>query len=163
MSFQLDALRKAGGFDEQLGRQGKNLLSGEEYLLYRELVDRGLGFLYYNPQVSVQHCIPKQRINLNWMLSRSYWQGRSTAVVARLLGKSLKREWWEILRAMIKPKKLVDRVGSLVRGWGDRSSRTAAQVQLWQSWGYLSQVWIRSLTWKSPETVDKNLPVVANS
>lgn len=152
MTFQRHALCKAGGFDEQLGRQGKNLLSGEEYLLYRTLVEQGRGLFYYSPQASVQHFIAKERNNLNWMLRRAYWQGRSTAVVARLLGKSLEREWWEMVRGIIKPKGLIAQLGSIVQTWRDRKARTAAQVQIAQSWGYLSQVWLRSLAWKLPVT-----------
>lgn len=149
MAFQRDALCQAGGFAQELGRLGsQHLLSGEEYRLYRILIEQGRGLLYYHPQASVEHCISQQRINLKWMLERSYWQGRSIAVGARLNGKTLAQEWWQILGGVVKHRKPLVQILNLLRNWSKPKARTKAQVQIVQSWGYLSQVWLYSTTWK---------------
>ncbi|MGQ4649271.1 glycosyltransferase [Lyngbya aestuarii] len=147
MTFQRDALCRAGGFSESLGRLGKsNLLSGEEYRIYRILIEQGKGLLYYHPQAWVEHCISQERINLNWMLHRSYWQGRSIAVGARLNGKPLAWEWWQILGGLFKHRKPLTQILNLLQAWPDLKARTKAQVKMVQSWGYLSQVWLDSVT-----------------
>lgn len=152
MTFDREVLRQAGGFSHELGRQGhKVLLSSEEYMVYRSLIDQGRGLLYYDPQASVQHWVSKERMNLKWMLSRSYWQGRTTAVVARLLGKSLEQEWLDILRGLRHGKPLTQ-VWSLLKTWSDAKAKALAQIKFMQSWGYLMQVWLRTFGQKSPLT-----------
>lgn len=165
MAFQRDILSQAGGFAQELGRLGsQHLLSGEEYRLYRILIEHGLGLLYYHPQASVEHCISPQRINLQWMLERSYWQGRSIAVGASLNGKTLAQEWWQILGGAIKHRKPLVQVLNLLRTWSEPKARTNALVQMMQSWGYLSQVWLYSTTWKfSPVQAQSHLSASGSS
>lgn len=139
MSYQREALCQVGGFNENLGRVGKSLLSCEEYLLNKTLTKQG-GRFYYNPQASVQHWIPKERINPNWVISRSYWQGRSEAVVDRMVGKSLKRQWWDSLRKFLNFKQILALISP------QSKMQITAKVWLSRCWGYFFHVWFHQNT-----------------
>lgn len=136
MSYQREALCQIGGFNENLGRVGKSLLSCEEYLLNKTLAKQG-GKFYYNPQASVQHWIPKERTNPNWVISRSYWQGRSEAVVDHMVGKSLKRQWWDSVKKFLNFKQILALISP------QSKMQIAAKVWLSRCWGYFFHVWFR--------------------
>ncbi len=135
VGYRCDALKAVGGFREDLGRCGKSLLSGEEYLLNANLQKQGEKF-YYSAQASVQHWVPKERINAEWLLKRSYWQGRSVAVIQENLGHSAVRQHlgslWNLFRLSIHPNTLL------------RSNpQKALPGQMSWQWqrGYFDQIW----------------------
>lgn len=143
--YRRDALEKAGGFCEQLGRKGQSLLSGEETLLNATLKAQGEGF-YYSPQASVSHWVPKERINPAWLVQRSYWQGYSVAVVDSIVGKSPLYQrlssTWNLLKRILDLNPLI--LQSLFRTKDRVQIRLLDQVKLmlsWQ-WGYFSKVWL---------------------
>ena len=70
------ALEQAGGFDEQLGRQGTRLVSNEELVLQRRLAALGWHAIY-RPDMAVMHHVPAGRINIDWFRRRFFWQGYS--------------------------------------------------------------------------------------
>lgn len=82
--FSRACLKKYGGFDERLGRQGSNLLSGEETKLKQQIEGDG-GALYYHPGVRVRHFVPKERTWPAWFYRRYYWGGVSDFVMQRTL------------------------------------------------------------------------------
>ncbi len=142
--YRRDALEAVGGFCEQLGRKGQSLLSGEETLLNATLKAQGEKF-YYSPQASVSHWVPKERINPDWLVQRSYWQGYSVALVDGLVGKSSLYQrlssTWNLF------KRLLDLNPLVFQGLSQTKSRlqigVVAQAKLllsWQ-WGYFSKVW----------------------
>ncbi|NER80573.1 MAG: hypothetical protein F6K42_13565 [Leptolyngbya sp. SIO1D8] len=128
-------LLDVGGFVEDLGRKGKNLLSEEERLANLTLQKQG-GQFYYIPEASVQHWIPEQRLNRSWLLRRCYWQGRSVAVVDRRMGKAPFRQRWESLLGLINLRRL----GAQFLPDAHRRIRTQTGL-VWQ-WGYFWQTWI---------------------
>jgi glucosyl-dolichyl phosphate glucuronosyltransferase len=143
--YRRDALEKNGGFCEQLGRNGKSLLSGEELLLNEALKSAGEQF-YYAPQAWVSHWVPKERIDLEWLVQRSYWQGCSVAVVDQELGKSPLRQRlssaWNLLKSIVSLCSLFNQF------WPDPKVRN--QIRLWDQirlvlswkWGYFSKTWL---------------------
>jgi glucosyl-dolichyl phosphate glucuronosyltransferase len=142
--YRRDALEKVGGFCEQLGRKGQSLLSGEETLLNATLKAQGEGF-YYSPQASVSHWVPKERINPDWLVQRSYWQGYSVALVDNIVGKSSLYQRlsssWNLLRRILELNSLMLQFLSRTKlqvhiGLLDR----AKLILSWQ-WGYFSKVW----------------------
>jgi hypothetical protein len=70
------ALEQAGGFDEQLGRRGRRLISNEEAALQRGLTALGWRAIY-RPDMTVMHHVPAERIQISWFLRRFFWQGYS--------------------------------------------------------------------------------------
>ncbi|MBD0267798.1 MAG: glycosyltransferase family 2 protein [Cyanobacteria bacterium Co-bin8] len=71
-------LQQIGGFDPQLGRVGKNLLSNEELHMTQQALKRGFKVLYL-PEALVAHQVAPERLNPRWFLRRSWWQGISEA------------------------------------------------------------------------------------
>ncbi|MBD0333885.1 MAG: glycosyltransferase family 2 protein [Cyanobacteria bacterium Co-bin13] len=71
-------LQQVGGFDPQLGRVGKNLLSNEELHMTQQALKRGLKVLYL-PEALVAHQVAPERLTPGWFLRRSWWQGISEA------------------------------------------------------------------------------------
>ncbi|MEL6604209.1 MAG: glycosyltransferase family A protein [Cyanobacteria bacterium J06614_10] len=80
----LDAV---GGFDPNLGRVGKNLLSNEEQQLTRMALERGLQVAYV-PDAIAAHNVAPARMKPGWFLSRSWWQGISECYREQSSGKA---------------------------------------------------------------------------
>jgi glucosyl-dolichyl phosphate glucuronosyltransferase len=79
VSYPKQLLEAMGGFDVNLGRKGKKLLSCEESLLHDRIKNEDYN-LYYHPDVAVKHHIPASRLVKEWHLKRQYWNGRSLSV-----------------------------------------------------------------------------------
>ena len=144
IAYRRDALEKIGGFCEQLGRNGQSLLSGEESLLNATLTAQGEKF-YYSPTASVSHWVSKERINPNWLVQRSYWQGCSVALVDQILGRPLLYQRlssaWNLLKRTVELSPLVLRFlfDSKFRARIGLLDQTKLMMS-WQ-WGYFSKVW----------------------
>jgi len=77
-------LLELGGFDERLGRQGGNLLSGEETQLQKRIEREG-GFLFYHPRACIHHHVAAERGRAGWFCRRYFWGGVSDTVMWRTL------------------------------------------------------------------------------
>ena len=75
-SLRRSFLEEIGGFDPNLGRVGKKLLSNEE-LVMTELALKSGWQVAYLPEALVQHNVAPERINRAWFLRRGWWQGVS--------------------------------------------------------------------------------------
>jgi len=80
VAYSREVLQKCGGFNVNLGRKGKNLLSNDENLIRSYIDSHGLG-IYYDPEISVKHLVPKERLSRRFMLRRHLWQGVSDVVL----------------------------------------------------------------------------------
>ena len=142
--YRRDALEKVGGFCEQLGRSGQSLLSGEETLLNEALNAQGERF-YYSPHASVFHWVPKERINTDWLIRRSYWQGCSVALVDRLLGRSSLYQRlssaWNLLTHLLNLSTLVIKFWSTPKIREQIGLLDQTKLVLSWQWGYFSQIW----------------------
>jgi len=76
MAFKKSILIELGGFNENLGRIGMNLLSGEESELIERIRERGLG-IYYSPEAAVFHHVTSNRLSLRWYFCRVFMDGYS--------------------------------------------------------------------------------------
>jgi len=95
IAFPKSVLEEVGGFREDLGRIGNNLLSNDEYLLKKQLEAKS-HFFYYYPDIRVQHHVPASRLNKKFFFRRYFWQGISNVVMRRHLGElvpSAKRKY----------------------------------------------------------------------
>jgi glycosyltransferase involved in cell wall biosynthesis len=90
ISFRVEPLHAAGGFDPALGHSGRRVFFGEEDEVQRELVRRGLRVRYV-PDAGVEHVIPAERLTRGSFLRRRFAfgvalgmrRGRSRALAAR--------------------------------------------------------------------------------
>jgi len=79
MGVDVEVARLLGvGFDETLGRSGGTLCSAEDTTFVRAMVAGGARSEILD-EVAVQHVIASGRLQLAYLLRRSYWQGRSEA------------------------------------------------------------------------------------
>ncbi|NEO36077.1 MAG: glycosyltransferase family 2 protein [Moorea sp. SIOASIH] len=86
-SIRRTFLEKIGGFDVNLGRVGKNLLSNEE-LHMTELALQDGWQVAYLPDALVAHNVAPERINKRWFLNRGWWQGISECYREQLVGRA---------------------------------------------------------------------------
>jgi O-antigen biosynthesis protein len=87
MSFRRDALDEAGSFDPALGRVGGVPVGCEETELCIRLRQRRPdGVVLYEPAARVRHHVSDDRWTWTYFRHRCFSEGRSKAVVARLVG-----------------------------------------------------------------------------
>lgn len=98
-------LQQIGGFDPQLGRVGKNLLSNEE-LHMTQLALQSQWQVLYVPAALAAHNVAPERLQRRWFLKRSWWQGISEcyreSLNHRLTTKSLQGRALCLLRGLKK-------------------------------------------------------------
>ncbi len=73
IAYRREPLLAAGGFDETLGRTGRNLLSNEEIALTDSLRRAG-AVVFYEPAMRVRHRVRPERLSQRWMRERAAWQ-----------------------------------------------------------------------------------------
>ncbi len=80
-------LEQIGGFNVNLGRIGKILLSNEE--LHTTELALQLGWqVAYLPEALVAHNVAIERLQRSWFLSRGWWQGISECYREQLAGRA---------------------------------------------------------------------------
>ncbi|MGQ4650277.1 glycosyltransferase [Lyngbya aestuarii] len=101
-------LEKVGGFNTNLGRVGKNLLSNEELQMTELALQQGWQVAYL-PDALVVHQVAPERLERSWFFRRSWWQGISECYREQLSGDAgsvqLLRGSERILRGIYKSLK----------------------------------------------------------
>lgn len=118
-------LEQVGGFDVNLGRVGKNLLSNEELHMTELALKRGWQVAYL-PDALVAHNVAPERIDRSWFLNRGWWQGISECYREQIVGRAgmrqLSRGGERVLRGLYKSLKHFDdpalRFDNLVYAYG---------------------------------------------
>lgn len=86
-SLRKTFLDSVGGFDINLGRVGKNLLSNEE-LHMTQLALKHDWHVVYVPNALAAHNVAPARLKPGWFLSRSWWQGISECYREQVSGRA---------------------------------------------------------------------------
>ncbi len=86
-SLRKTFLDSVGGFDVNLGRIGKNLLSNEE-LHMTQLALKNDWHVVYVPDALAAHNVSPARLKPGWFLSRSWWQGISECYREQVSGRA---------------------------------------------------------------------------
>lgn len=87
MAFRREVFTSVGGFHAGVGRIGTLPVGCEETELCIRLRQRWPdALIMYEPRAVVLHRVPRQRLTWRYFRSRCYAEGRSKAVVARLVG-----------------------------------------------------------------------------
>ncbi|WP_016952273.1 glycosyltransferase family 2 protein [Anabaena sp. PCC 7108] len=132
-SIRRSFLEDIGGFDPQLGRVGKNLLSNEE-LQMTEFALQGGWQVAYLPQALVAHNVAPERLKPSWFLNRGWWQGISECYREQLAGKAgigqLQRGSEKFVRGLYKSLQYItdpaERFDKLVYAYGQIGYLNAA-------------------------------------
>jgi glycosyltransferase involved in cell wall biosynthesis len=86
-SIRQSFLEQIGGFDVNLGRVGKNLLSNEELVMTEQALALGWQVAYL-PTATVAHNVAPERVQRQWFLNRGWWQGISECYREQLAGQA---------------------------------------------------------------------------
>ncbi|MBF2065069.1 MAG: glycosyltransferase [Calothrix sp. C42_A2020_038] len=126
-------LEEIGGFDTNLGRIGKKLLSNEELQMTESAISRGWQVAYL-PDALVAHNVQIERLQRSWFFSRGWWQGISECYREELAGKAgigqLQRGSERFLRGLYKALQYIsdpaERFDKLVYAYGQIGYLNAA-------------------------------------
>ncbi|MEQ8973487.1 MAG: glycosyltransferase [Coleofasciculus sp. C1-SOL-03] len=132
-SIRRTFLEQIGGFDPNLGRQGKKLLSNEELYMTELALKQGWQVAYL-PGAVAAHNVAPERLKASWFLQRSWWQGISECYREEVAGRTgirqLGRGGERIARGLYKSAKhLTDpakRFDNLVYAYGQIGYLSAA-------------------------------------
>lgn len=124
-SLRRSFLDKIGGFDPNLGRVGKKLLSNEELLMTELALQMGW-LVAYLPDALVAHNVSPERIKRTWFLKRGWWQGISECYREQIAGRSgvlqLRRGSERLVRGLYKSLQYLrdpaERFDNLVYAYG---------------------------------------------
>ena len=86
-SLRRSFLENIGGFDANLGRVGKKLLSNEELFMTELALNQGWEVAYL-PNALVAHNVAPERLQRSWFLQRSWWQGVSECYREKIGGRT---------------------------------------------------------------------------
>ena len=78
MAFRREALEQAGPFSETLGREGTNLLSGDDSAVIAS-VGRAGWKIWIEPGAAVDHAVHAERCRSEYYWRRLWWQGITRA------------------------------------------------------------------------------------
>ncbi|TVQ07157.1 MAG: glycosyltransferase [Leptolyngbya sp. DLM2.Bin27] len=123
-------LDTVGGFDVQLGRVGKNLLSNEELHLTQQALAAGLEVLYV-PQAQVAHNVAPERLRRSWFWRRGWWQGISECHREQVAGTLA------LGRVRVRSTGLVRGLIKALRHWPDPALRFENLVYAYGQLGYV--------------------------
>ena len=102
-------LDQVGGFDLNLGRVGKNLLSNEELHMTNLALQSGWRVAYLPDAIAAHHVAP-ERVHPRWFLERGWWQGISECYREQLAGEAgwrqFERGGERLVRGLYKAIKL---------------------------------------------------------
>ena len=124
-SIRRTFLEQIGGFDTNLGRIGKKLLSNEELHTTELAIKRGWQVAYL-PEALVGHNVAPERLRPSWFIERGWWQGISECYREQLAGQAglgqLSRGGERMIRGLYKSlKNITDQAecfGNFVYAYG---------------------------------------------
>lgn len=124
-SIRKSFLAQIGGFDPNLGRVGKNLLSNEELHMTHLALQTGWEVAYL-PAACVAHHVAPERVRRKWFLDRGWWQGISECYREQIAGEAgvgqFRRGGERLIRGLYKSLKLAtdpaQRFENLVYSYG---------------------------------------------
>jgi glycosyltransferase involved in cell wall biosynthesis len=96
MMIRRSLLDAIGGFNEQVGPKGQNIMSAGELDLFQRLYERPIKVVY-EPGAVVHHWVPAERATRRWLLRRAYKHGfSSTRMKTISVGRS-RLAWFGLL------------------------------------------------------------------
>ncbi len=123
-------LDEIGGFDPNLGRVGKNLLSNEELFMTEKALAADWQVMYL-PEALVAHNVAPERTVRSWFLRRGWWQGISECYREQLTGRA---GWPQIGRGL---ERIARGLYNSLRYWKQPDRRFDSWVYAYSQIGYL--------------------------
>ena len=138
-SIRRSFLEEIGGFNLNLGRIGKKLLSNEE-LYVTELALKSGKQVAYLPDALVAHNVAPERLKKSWFWQRSWWQGVSECY----RDYESDRSGWQQFN--LGSERLIRGLYKSVKFWTDPTKRFDNLVYSYGQIGYLTtamQGWLK--------------------
>ena len=129
-SLRRSFLDSIGGFDPNLGRVGKNLLSNEELFMTEAALKAGWDVMYL-PNALVAHNVAPERTVRSWFVKRGWWQGISECYREQVAGRA---GWRQVSRGL---ERMARGLYNCLRYWNDPARRFDNWVYAYSQIGYL--------------------------
>lgn len=129
-SLRRSFLDQIGGFDPNLGRVGKRLLSNEELHMTELALKKGWKVAYL-PEALVAHNVAPERVNRSWFMERGWWQGISECYREQLAGEA---GWDQLGRG---GERIVRGLYKSIKNFSDPAQRFDNFVYAYGQIGYL--------------------------
>jgi glycosyltransferase involved in cell wall biosynthesis len=81
LAFSRDALVTIGGWRTDLGKVNNTLISGEDHEIFLRLRRFGLYAGYYDPELTVRHYVPAERLTRRYFRRWFFWHGKTCALM----------------------------------------------------------------------------------
>lgn len=137
MSFRKNVFEKVSYFPPELGRKEGKLLSEEERYLQLKILEEGYKIIY-DPDAVVEHLIGEERLNEDYLIKRSFWQGISEAKRLELSHNTgILNKYDDEIKKMV-PFKFLHRAFKLVTGklkkQDDKSRTGLSDLHCYKPW-----------------------------
>ena len=120
-AYRTEALKKAGGFAEHLGRKKNIPMAQEEFAANLEIYKSGYDLLY-SPEISVDHAIDASRMTQRWQCYDAFWYAVSSELMSCHTVDMASVE--EALES------LTHRIDILLADWKDVSSQSSLRKKV---------------------------------
>jgi glucosyl-dolichyl phosphate glucuronosyltransferase len=81
LAFARSALVTIGGWRTDLGKVNNTLISGEDHEIFIRLRRFGLYSGYYDPEMTVRHYVPAERLTRRYFRQWFFWHGKTEALM----------------------------------------------------------------------------------
>jgi glucosyl-dolichyl phosphate glucuronosyltransferase len=81
LAFARTALETIGGWRTDLGKVNNTLVSGEDHEIFMRLRRYDLYAGYYDPEITVRHLVPRERLTRKYFRRWFFWHGKTQAIM----------------------------------------------------------------------------------
>jgi len=81
LAFARPVLQTIGGWRTDLGKVDNTLISGEDHEIFVRMRRFGLYRGYYDPEISVRHFVPPERLTRQYFRRWFFWHGKTQALM----------------------------------------------------------------------------------
>jgi len=96
MMIRRQILEAIGGFNDELGAKGTNIMQGDELDVFQRLFAMNTRVVY-EPRAVVHHWVPTERVSRKWLLRRAYKHGLSNTRLSAVRTGATRLTWVALL------------------------------------------------------------------
>jgi len=96
MMIRRPVLEAVGGFSDELGAKGQNIMQGDELDMFQRLFAMNTKVVY-EPRAVVHHWVPAERVTRKWLMRREYRHGLSNTRLSDVRKDATRLTWMALL------------------------------------------------------------------
>jgi hypothetical protein len=145
LAFARTALETIGGWRTDLGKVNNTLVSGEDHEIFMRLRRYDLYAGYYDPEITVRHLVPKERLTRTYFRRWFFWHGKTQGIMLADLYPDLNLERVPVILSI--PRFLIRQAFQQMLTWlgkvgrGDSLTVLIAEVHAIKYAGLFTQLW----------------------